>query len=110
MRNVILVRQEKLQRVLARGERHLSLCLAATEMEMLRVVGNGLVERRQIRIDQKMVVPRVKFGNSRRRDTHALQTEVHDRRLFKGVAILDIDEIDGCACGRRGRPARRTLI
>ena len=92
---MILVREKKLQRVRAGGERHLSLCLAAAEMEMLRVVGNGLVERRQVRIDQKMVVPRVGSDNSRGRDTHALQTEMHDRRLFKGVAILDIDEIDG---------------
>ena len=53
MRNVILVCKEELQRVMTGGQDHLSLCLSASEMEVVRIVGNGPVEGRQIRVESE---------------------------------------------------------
>ena len=52
VRNVVLVAHDQLQRVLARLERNLRFGLAGAEMQMIEVVGNRLVERRQLGVDQ----------------------------------------------------------
>jgi hypothetical protein len=110
MRNVILVGEKKLERVPAWRQRHLGLRLSAAEMEMLRIVGDWLVERRQVRIDKKMVVPRVELHDSGGRDAHALQAEVQDRRCLKGVAVFDIHKINGRVRRRWGWSAGTNLI
>src|SRR5271166_2833747 len=110
MRNVILVGEKKLERVPAWRQRHLGLRLSAAEMEMLRIVGDWLVERRQVRIDKKMVVPGVELHDSGGRDTHALQAEVQDRRCLKGVAVLNIHKINGRTRRRFGWSASMNLI
>jgi hypothetical protein len=97
MRNVILVGEKKLERVPTWRQRHLGLRLSAAEMEMLRIVRDGLVERRQVRINNEMVVPGVELRDSRGRDAHAFQAEVKDRRCLKGLAVLDVDKINGRA-------------
>ena len=56
VRNVILVAEQQLERVLAVLEGDLGLGLAAAEVEMVEVVGDRLIERRQIGIDQQMVM------------------------------------------------------
>ena len=56
MRNVILVAHEELQRVLASFERQLCLGLAGTEMQMVEIVGYGLIEGGQLGVDQEVVV------------------------------------------------------
>ena len=48
---MILVAEQELQRVRSRLERHLRLGLAGAEVQMIEVVGNGLVEGRQLGID-----------------------------------------------------------
>ena len=51
VRNVILVSQEQLKRMLPGFQRDLGLGLAAAEMEMVEVTRNGLIERRQLAVD-----------------------------------------------------------
>src|SRR5262249_28340125 len=53
VRNVILVAHEQLQRMLARLQSNLRLGLACSEMQMIEVVGNGLVKGGQQSIDQE---------------------------------------------------------
>ena len=70
--NVILVPEKQLQRVFARSERQFRFGLACPEMQMVEIVRNGLIERRQIGVDQQVVMPRVLAVRSRGRDTHAI--------------------------------------
>ena len=56
MRHVIAVRHQKLKRVLARRQFDNCLGLAATEMQVMLVIRYGLIERRQIGVDQQMVM------------------------------------------------------
>ena len=56
MRNVILVSQQQLEGVLPVLERDLCLALPAAEMKMIEVVGNRLIERRQLGVNQEMMM------------------------------------------------------
>ena len=56
MGNVVLVAHEKLQRVRARLERNFGLGLTGTEMQVIEVVWNRLIEGRQCGIDQQVMV------------------------------------------------------
>ena len=57
MRNVILVSEKQLQRVIPRFQRDRSFSLAAAEMEIIEVVRYRSIERWQFGIDQQMVMP-----------------------------------------------------
>ena len=59
MRNVVLVAEEELQGVRSRLERYLRLGLTGTKVEMIEVVGNGLIERWQRGINQQVVMTRI---------------------------------------------------
>ena len=59
MRNVVLVAEQELQGVRSRLERDLRLGLAGAEVEMIEIVGNGLIERRQLRVDEQVVMTRI---------------------------------------------------
>ena len=61
MRKVGGIAQQKLQGVLARRQGERGLCLARAEMQMVFVVRDWLVQRRQHRVDQKMVVAGVRL-------------------------------------------------
>ena len=54
---MVLVAHEQLQRVLAGLESQLCLGLAATKVQVVEVVGYGLVQRRQVSIDQQVMMP-----------------------------------------------------
>src|ERR1044072_9449354 len=57
VRNVILVSEKQLQRVIPRFQRDRSFSLAAAEMEIIEVVRYRSIERWQFGIDQQMVMP-----------------------------------------------------
>ena len=50
---MILVSHEQLERVLAVLERNLGLGLAAAEVKVVEVIGDRLVERGQLGVDQR---------------------------------------------------------
>jgi hypothetical protein len=71
-------------------------------MEVIGISGNWFIQRRQIGIDQQMVMSGVDFFRARRRHAHAMETEVDGVSLGNGCAILEIDEIHcGTLRGRR---------
>ena len=59
MWNVILVPQKQLQCVCSRFQGDFRLRLAGTKVQMIEVVGNGLIERWQLGVDQQMVMSRI---------------------------------------------------
>ena len=74
-------------------------------MQVVEVVGNGLVERRQVGVDQQMVVAGVHPVRAGRRDAHAAQPEMNDRLRRDGGAVLEADEIDRRSGRGGGRSA-----
>ena len=100
MRDVIFITKEQLKRVHPERQGNLCLGLARSEMEVIGVAGNGLIERRQRRIDQEMVMAGIVLFKSRRRDTHAYQPKPYGRRLGHVAAIGRIFEIDLRIWGR----------
>src|ERR1700722_19405395 len=106
--DMVGVAQQQLQRVRSGGEREFSFRLAAAEMEMVLVVGNRLVEGRQIRVDEEVMVPRVGPLRSRRRNAHPMQAEMDCRFWSDDGAVLDVDEFNlgagggGCWSSLRG--------
>ena len=70
VRDVILVAQQQLQGVLPGLQRHLGFGLAGAEVQMVEVARNRLVERRQIGVDEQMMMARIFPIRARRRDTH----------------------------------------
>ena len=56
MRNVILVGEHELQRVLAGCQRNLGLGLSRAEMQVLEVVGGFDIQRRRRRVNDQVMV------------------------------------------------------
>ena len=56
MRDVILITQEKLQRMRSGRQVQLCLRLPGTEMQMVEIIGDGLIEWRELGINQEMVM------------------------------------------------------
>ena len=87
-------------------ERDARLGLAGAEMQVIEVVRQRPVERRQPRIDQEMVVPGVGLLHAGRCDAHVVETEADDGPGRDAQPVLHVDEIDA-GVGRRGAPRRR---
>ena len=105
MRDVVRVAQQQLQRVRARRQRQFDLRLTAAKVKMLLVVWDRLVQGRQIRVDKEMMVPRVRFLRSGRRDAHSMEPEMDRGLRTNHRAVLEIDELFLRARRRRGRAA-----
>jgi hypothetical protein len=97
------IREQQAQLVTARRQRDFRLGLAGAKMKMIEIVGNRLVERRQIGVDQKVMVSGVGFVEACRRDAHIEQAEA-DHRVGRDIgAVGGIDEVD-LGVLRRGLP------
>src|SRR6516165_7628932 len=94
MRNMTLVTQQKLQGVLSGRQVHFSLGLACTEVEVIEIVWNWLIQRRRLGIDQQMVVPGILSIGARRCHSHTAQPKMNGGLGRKGLTILQVDEID----------------
>ena len=75
-------------------------------MQMIEVVGNGLIERWKLGIDQQMVMTRILAIGACRRDTHVPQAEEELQLRGNGRSVPEIDEIDLGSLTRRRRTSR----
>ena len=91
--------------MLARLERDLGLGLAGAEMQMVKVARDRLVERRQVGVDQQVVMAGVFAVGTGGRYAHVAQAEIERGLGRDGGAVLEIDEIDFGARPRRRRAA-----
>ncbi len=103
---MILVTHEQLQSVLPWSQRDLSLGLAGAEMQMIEIVGNGLIERWKLGVDQQMVMTRILTIRACRRDTHVPQAEEELQLRGNGRSVPEIDEIDLGSLTRWRRTSR----
>jgi hypothetical protein len=106
MRHVVFVAKQELKRVSAEGERYRCFGLASSEVKMIEVVWYGLIERRQLGVNQKMVVAGIGLFDTRRRHAHIDKTEANGRILSEHGAILQTNEINP-GVGWRGFPKAR---
>lgn len=104
MGNVVLVAHQELQGVLAGGKRHLGFCLPAAKVQVIVVVRNGFIQRREIGVDQKVMMAGICALCPCRADAHVPQTEMDHRLRFERVAILHVDEINRGVRRCVGRP------
>ena len=78
MRYVVLVPEQKLKFMRTERQCYLGFSLSGAKMEVIEVVWNGLIERRQGGVDQQVMMPRVGLGHARRCDSHVYKAEVDD--------------------------------
>ncbi len=105
MRDVVRVAQQKLESVAPRREGDGRLGLASAEMQVVFIVGDRLVERRERRVDQEMVMSGIRLLDSGRGDAHLRQSEPNRERCRHVSAILGGLDVDPGV--RRGRMAAR---
>jgi len=91
---MVLFAEQELQGVLPRRQRHVGLGLPGPKTQMVEVIGDRLVERRQLGVDQQMMVPRVRPVGPGRRYSHTAQTEMDRGLRGERGAVLEIDEMD----------------
>ena len=87
MRNMLVIAQQQLKRVVADRKVDLGFRLACPEMQVIKVIGYLLVHWRQGRVNQKMMVTRIRLFRTCRRDAHVEQTEADGRRTRYDRAI-----------------------
>jgi hypothetical protein len=95
MRDVVLVAEQELQSVVARGERHFCFGLPRAEMQMVEIVRDRLIERGHRRVDQQMVVAGIRAIGAGGRNSHIPQPEMDDAFRRNGCAIPWVDEVNG---------------
>jgi len=99
MRNVGKIAKEKLQGVRARRKLEAGFRLTRTEVDVIGILRDGLVQRRYGRIDQQVMMPRMLDLSPGRRNTPGSpQTEYYRYRTLDRGAIDRADEI-GLAMG-----------
>src|SRR5262245_11411692 len=75
MRDVALVSQNQLKRMLARGKRDLLLGLAIAEMNVVQITWQRLIQRRRRDVNQQVMMARIGLGDARGRNAHVAQAE-----------------------------------
>ena len=78
------------------------LGLAGSKVQMTEVVGNGLIERWQLGVDQQVVMTGICAIGAGWCDPHLAQTKANGHLWRNGLAVLEIDEVNRCHF-RRGR-------
>ena len=94
--------------MLAMLERNLSLALPAAEMEMIEVIWDRLIERRQFGVDKQMMMAGIFAIGASGREAHVFQAEIYGEFRWQDRAFFDrISEINLGAWRRLRRAARQ---
>jgi len=84
--------------------------LTGAEVEVIEIVGDGLVEGRQLSIDQQMVMTGIRTIQPGGCNPHLLQTETDSHFRWNGRAIIEMYEINSRAFRRRRRTASSPFL
>jgi hypothetical protein len=91
-------------------EGNLRLRLAGAEVQVIEVVGDGLVERWQLGVDQQVMMTRIGALQAGRRDPHLVQAESDGDFCRNSGAILETNEINRSSFRRGRRTASSPLL
>ncbi len=101
MRNVRRVPEQQLERVAAPRQGHGGFGLARAEMQVVLIVRDRLIQRRQRRIDEKMVMSRVRLVHPGRSNAHLFKPEADNKSGGHVGAALGRNNINARARRRR---------
>ena len=87
MRDVLVIAQQQLKRVVPEWKGNLGFRLPRPEMQVIEVVGYPLVQRRQRGVNQKVMVTRIGLFHPRWGDAHVMQAKMDYRRTRYDSAI-----------------------
>ena len=76
------------------GQAHVSLGLAGAKMQVREVAWNRLIERRQLGIDQQMVMSGILSVGTCGCYSHTAKPKMNGRLGRQRVAVLDVNEIN----------------
>jgi len=88
------VAKEQLKRVFAQRKVNYCLGLSRPEVQMIEVIRDRLIQRRQLGVNQEMVVAGVGLFDARRRHAHVGKTEMNCRLLPNYGSLLQVDKIN----------------
>ena len=91
---MIFVGQDQLQCVTTYGQIDLGFGLTCSKMEMIEVIRYRLIEWRQARIDQQVMVARIQLFETSGGHAHPDESETDDGRWFDVRTILGMNKID----------------
>jgi hypothetical protein len=75
MRDMPIVAEDQLERMFAWLQGDFLLGLAGSEVQVIEIAGDRLVERRRRRVDQEMMMAGVRLVHARGRNAHVAQAE-----------------------------------
>ena len=107
MRDVIFITKEEPERVLPERKRNRRFGLSRTEMQVIKIIGNRLVQRRERSVDHEMMMAGIGFLNAGRCHPHVDEAEAYGRPTRHVGSISRIDEINLGV--RRGRMSTRSF-
>jgi len=105
MGEVTLVTKEKLERMFSERKHDLSLGLSRSKMQVIEIVGDGSVQRRERGVHHQVMVSSVGFFHTGRCYPHIDETEADGRRTRHVGSVCRVDEID-LRVGRRRMSTR----
>jgi hypothetical protein len=74
-----------------------SLCLACTEMQMIAVVGNWLIQRRQLGVDEQMMMPSIRNIHTGRSNASIAKTHAYPKgAALDHLSVMRPDNVDLC--------------
>jgi len=109
MCDVIFVTEEKLEHVLSEWKRDLCLGLSRAKMQVIKIIWNGLIERRERGVHHQMMVAGIGFFNTGRRHPHVDQAKAYGQLPRHVGAVGWVGEINlgigsgGMSTGSSGR-------
>ena len=102
MWDVLVIPQKHLDRMLAWRQFQPRLRLPPTEVQVVSVVGNLIVQGGQLCVDQQMVMPGIGFLDPSGRNPHASETHPHPQlSAADDRAILWPNDVGFRSCRRR---------
>ncbi len=101
MCDVIFVTEDKLERMLSEGERNLRLGLPRAKMQVIEIIWNGLIQRREGGVHHQMMVAGIGLFHAGRRYPHVDEAKAYDRLARYVGPIGRVDEIN-LGIGSRG--------
>ena len=79
MGDVIFVAEEKLERMLSERKRNLRLGLSRAKMQVIEIIWNGLIKRRQWDVHHQVMVAGIGFFDTGRRHPHVDEAKTDGR-------------------------------
>src|SRR5215831_15756632 len=92
--DVIFVTEEELKRMLSERKRDLGLRLSCAKMQMIEIIGNGLIQRRQWGVNHQVMVAGIGFFNAGGRHPHVDQAKAYGQLTRYVGSVGWVDEVN----------------